>query len=134
MNKNKFERVKDGDTYWTIEVDSDGSTYRPFEERHLTADERCFNSNNYFHTRERAEKVANKINTLLKLERLHDVFCSHYKPVWNGYERNYYVRYCVDNEKWTVRYDIDYRSDVEVYFSTEMIALQVCDILNKELI
>lgn len=77
----KFERVKDGETYWTIEVDTDGSAYRSFEERHLAGDERCFNSNNYFRTRERAEEIAKKINCLLKLERLHDVFCPRYKPV-----------------------------------------------------
>lgn len=87
--------------------------------------------NNYSDTEKRITEIANKINTLLKLEKFHDMFCPHYKPVWNGYERNYYIRYCVEKEKWIVRYDVDFRSDIEVYFSTKMIALTVCDILNK---
>ena len=54
-------------------------------------DKASFENNNYFHTKKRAEEVADKINFLLKLERLHDTYCPDYVPDWQDNARKYYV-------------------------------------------
>lgn len=93
-----------------------------------------FKGNNYFHTEERAQEVADKINLLLKLERLHDTFCPDYVPDWNDKDEVKY--YVFKNEFISIsRWDIGYvsSSDIsDVYFPTEEIAQKVCDILNAE--
>lgn len=88
-----FERVKEGNKYYTVAVE-----------------------------------VADKINFLLKLERLHDTFC----PDWNDKRK----------AKWAVVFDYaenkyaSYWNPVTdnhtiVYFDSKETAEQVCKILNK---
>ena len=109
---------------------------KEYIEEHMRFDKENFENNNYFLTKERAEEVADKINFLLKLERLHDTFCPDYKPDWNGKSK----------EKWTVTVVFDYGekkykpycSAVEdnrtiVCFNSRETACKVCEILNEEL-
>jgi len=90
--------------------------------------------NNCFKTEERAKEVIDKINLLLKLERLHDIYCPNYKPNWNedSFSLKHYVRYNTSEAKW-YSYDAQIMEDtIQVYFPTKEIAQKVCDILNKE--
>ena len=94
-----------------------------------------FKGNNYFHTEERAQKVADKINLLLKLERLHDTFCPDYIPDWgNCWLPKYYIYQDKSTGNIWIYGAVSADSDaVQVYFPTEEIAQKVCDILNAEL-
>ena len=85
-------------------------------------------------TKERAEEVADKINFLLRLERLHDTFCPDYKPDWDDKSK----------AKWCVVFDYDENEYVSywntvidnrtiVYFDSIGTAKKVCKILNKEI-
>ena len=94
-----------------------------------------FKGNNYFHTEERAQEVADKINFLLKLERLHDIYCPDYVPDWkNQDEPKYFV--CYDNQEKYYAISscnvVGHKSDV--FFATIEIARKVRDILNTELV
>ena len=94
-----------------------------------------FKGNNYFHTEERAQEVADKINLLLKLERLHDIYCPDYVPDWkNQDEPKYFV--CYDNQEKYYAISscnvVGHKSDV--FFATIEIARKVRDILNTELV
>lgn len=118
----KFERVKTGRKYYCISdfcgrfeavTDIDG---------YYSLDEMAYNNNNYFHTHKRAQEVADKINFLLRLERLHDMFCPDYVPDWSNQKPKYFVYYN-HHDKF---YDIDTNMFVEcksnVYFPSEEIA------------
>lgn len=88
---------------------------------------------NYFHTRERAEEVAEKIRMLLKLERLHDVLCPDHVPDWgHSYKEKYYVYYNYNHEVYMCDYARVYKHN-DVYFPTEEVAQKVCDMLNAEM-
>lgn len=130
----KFERVEFGHNYYYLNFYSEGLKVCKESEDHTNVDNGYYGSNNYFHTRERTQKVADKINFLLKLERLHDVYCPDYVPDWNDWR----------DEKWEIDYENSqgrYRtlgtpsteSKTAVYFPTKEIAQKVCDILNAEL-
>ena len=67
-----------------------------------------FENNNYFLTKERAEEVADKIKFLLKLERLHDIYCPDYKPNWNNeWESKFYIFYKVVRKAHSFRGGMD---------------------------
>lgn len=96
-------------------------------------DKAYFENNNYFHTKKRAEEVADKINFLLKLERFHDIYCPNYKPDWsNDKDYKHYIYYDEKAKKWTFDVVTKYHLVVCVYFPTSEIAQKVCDILNEE--
>ena len=88
---------------------------------------------NYNGSKERAEEVADKINFLLKLERLHDTFCPDYKPDWGK----------ISKTKWGVAFNSDQKVykpywtntiDINItYFNSEETAEKVCSVLNKEI-
>ena len=130
----KFERVEFGHDYYYVASYSEGVKVCKESEDHTNTDNGFYGSNNYFHTRERAQEVADKINLLLKLERLHDTFCPDYVPDWNDKDKVKY--YVFKNEFISISiWDIGYvsTSDIsDVYFPTEEIAKKVCDILNAE--
>lgn len=103
-------------------------------EREGHFDEHYFKNNNYFLTKERAEEVADKINFLLKLERLHDTFCPDYKFDWEDKERECY--WYVQINSGTKRYEAlwsYYKVVTTAYFDSRETAEKVCEILNKEL-
>lgn len=129
----KLERVKKGEVYFLIGFANGRAVVCTEREDCCTIDDDRFNNNHYFKTGGRAQKVADKINFLLKLERYHDTFCPDYVPNFDDFS----------NYKGTIYYDHDekiYRTiscyltehRTLVYFPTEEIAQKVCDILNKE--
>ena len=125
----KFERANEK---YYIDSYVGGFTVCGDKDNRSSTDDDYFNKNNYFHTKERAQEVADKIDFLLKLERLHDTFCPDYKPDWNDGENKYFVFY--DNT--CKRYAFNAVAVVEyepgVYFPPGKIAKKVCDILNAE--
>lgn len=130
-----FERVEEGKKYYIVAVDAyGGEIVKEYIEEHMRFDESMFKNNNYFLTKERAEEVADKINFLLKLERLHDVYCPDYKPDWdNDWTGKFYILF--DNKFGmyisTDAYSVD--NHTTVYFDSEETANKVCEILNKDI-
>lgn len=131
--KPAFERVEKGLRFYCVEVDELGVTVELHIDNRLIFSDAMFKNNNYFLTKERAEEVADKINFLLKLERLHDTFCPNYKPDWGN----------ISTTKWWVAFDNDQKvykpywtnivdSNI-TYFNSEETAEKVCEILNKEI-
>lgn len=128
----KFERVKRGELYYLVNVDPSAHILRTVEEK-CFADDVQDRANNYFYTRERAIEVADKINFLLKLERLHDIYCPDYVPDWNNDRRKYYVFYSHSSECYSTGSVGNVEFKTNVFFPTQEIAQKVCDILNAEL-
>ena len=133
----KFERVENREYYWSVGTtyvnEGKAATCRHYE-NFDRGDNNYFINNNYFKTVQRAREVADKINFLLRLERLHDTFCPDYVPDWNNYDKNKYsVFYDYHNRCYSMTsYNgIEYKTNV--FFATREIAQKVCDILNKEL-
>lgn len=92
----------------------------------------CYNNCNYFHTKDRAEEVLQKIKYLLKLERFHDMFCPDYKPDWEDCNPKYYVFYYRTGHKYLWESVLVKKHECVTYFPTKEIAERVCDILDKE--
>lgn len=131
----KFERVDKGENYYYIGIlNSDGTitTSKCWEEFQCGDNER-FKNNNYFKTVQRAEEIADKINFLLRLERLHDTFCPDYVPDWNDNEYKYCVFYDNTDKRYRGILVVAAEYKTNVYFATAEIAQKVCDILNAEL-
>lgn len=140
----KFERVYQTKPYWRLAFDNafgcGAWALKQIErEWHDFNNMTDFEGNNYFHTEQRAQEVANKINFLLKLERLHDIYCPDYVPDWNNYnERKYVVNVVYKGKGYSAKgelvasHTIGTKNFAEVYFPTLEIAQKVCDILNAE--
>lgn len=131
-SKPKFERAIS--TYYTFGFDYGVCTTYKTDDQDLNSDIQRFKNNCYFHTKERANEVASKINFLLKLERLHDTFCPDYVPDWeNRWLSKHYIYQDKSMGNTWIWGKTGIDSDaVQVYFPTEEIAQKVCDILNKE--
>ena len=133
--KPAFERVEEGEKYYAVTAPShEGVVVKEYIEEHMRFDKSNFENNNYFLTEERAEEVADKINFLLKLERLHDTFCPDYKPDWdNNWKQKFYILF--DNSRGiylsTDAYSMD--NHTTVYFDSRETAEKVRDVLNKEI-
>lgn len=129
-----FERVEKGLCYYCVGFNELGVTVEPHIDNRLIFNDVMFKNNNYFHTKERAEEVADKINFLLKLERLHDTFCPDYKPDWdNDWKGKFYVLFDNGNGKYISNDAYFADSGTTVYFDSRETANKVCEILNKEL-
>lgn len=129
----EFKRVGNGQEYYCIgkfNTARFGAVYT-LETDHFL-DKASFENNNYFHTRKRAEEVADKINLLLKLERLHDTYCPDYVSDWQDNARKYYVFYGTKDSTYYVGGCLAVDRKPCVYFPTTEIAQKVCDILNGE--
>jgi len=129
-------RVNKGEHYHAIE------TYGPvfgitcYVEENSGLNDKRYVSNNYFKTGDEASKVVDKINFLLKLERLHNIYCPDYEPDWsitNNNDFKYFIAYDTVNNKYCTDFIHILKRDSEVYFPNLEIAQKVCDILNKEL-
>lgn len=97
------------------------------------ADRELVKVGNCFPTKERAEQVAEKIRMLLKLERLHDMFCPDYEPDWkNRDETKYFVLYDSRTKIWDIQDTEEYKEAVNVWFNSPETAEKVCELLNKE--
>ncbi|WP_298653024.1 hypothetical protein [uncultured Eubacterium sp.] len=139
--KPDFERVKKGEKYYFIGDDcrcgnsENGKiiAYFTFDENSKN-DEKHFKSNNYFLTKERADETADKINFLLKLERLHDIYCPDYEPDWNDrIKAKWNVVFDYDEKEYVSYWNAVVDSHTTVYFDSKKTADKVCDILNKGL-
>lgn len=131
-NAPEYERVPYGSNYYTIVI-KDGRMFTDnYAEMNDEYDANCFETNNYFHTEERAKEVLDKIKMLLRLERLHDALCPDYKPLYRGREHKYFVSYSILEKQWEVFDAINLDKRPNVYFSTEEVAQQAADILNKK--
>lgn len=131
----KFERVGNKECYWsvgTVFCNEGKAAACHHYENYARDNNTYFDNNNYFKTEKRAQEVADKINFLLKLERLHDIYCPNYVPDWDDFSTfKHSVIYNPAEKKW-------YQTVTGVigtctYFPTEEIAQKVCDILNAEL-
>ena len=133
--KPTFERVERGKKYYTVTaVSYNGIFVKEYIEEYMRFDKSNFENNDYFLTKERAEEVADKINFLLKLERLHDTFCPDYKPDWdNNWTGKFYILF--DNKFGmyisTDAYSVD--NHTTVYFNSRETIEKVCKELNKEM-
>lgn len=129
-----FERVKKDKNYYLLGDFSGKIIAHPMPDDGSELHKKRFENNNYFPTKERAEEVANKINFLLKLERLHDIYCPNYKPNWNNeQESKFYIFYNISYKKY--QYAVTYWTPYcpNIYFNSEETAEKVCEILNKEI-
>lgn len=131
----KFERVKENEEYYFINFNRYNGfiANKDIEEDH-SLDEAVYNCNNYFHTEKRAQEVADKLNFLLKLERLHDIYCPNYTPNWKNndeYKYSVYYNNCSGLYHIAIFSVNDYKNNA--FFATKEIAQKVCDILNAEL-
>ena len=130
-SESKFERVVHGEQYYHIGLDYVVCTC-PLSDTNSYYNKMDYENNNYFHTKERAQEVADKIRLLLKLERLHDIYCPGYKPDWSNNEIKYLILYNHTANRYSVGNAI-YSKYLLPYFPTTEIAQKVCDILNAEL-
>lgn len=129
----KFKRVKTAAPYYYISNNPNGRIdYYNRTENNGIYDNYYYNNNNYFHTRKRAEEVVDKINFLLKLERLHDIYCPDYVPDWQDNARKYYVFYGERDSTYSIGSCLAVNRKPCVYFPTVEIAQKVCNILNEE--
>ena len=80
-NAPEYERVPYGSNYYTIVI-KDGRMFTDnYAEMNDEYDANCFETNNYFHTEERAKEVLDKIKMLLRLDvcmMLFALIISHY--------------------------------------------------------
>lgn len=131
----KFERVNRFEPYWTLTFNACAYPSQCIEHGVRSVDDNDnFGSNNYFKTVQRADEVADKINFLLKLERLHDTFCPDYVPDWDDWRvRKWEIDYENSQGRYRALSTPSTESKTAVYFPTEEIAQKVCDILNAEL-
>ena len=130
----KFERVDKYKEYFSLTFDGGAMIC---EERDCGGncydDTNNFECYNYFHTDKRAQEVADKINLLLRLERLHDTFCPDYVPDWNdSHEHKHTVYYTSKNKQYNVNSFSSIQYISSIYFPSAEIAQKVCDILNAE--
>ena len=124
----KFERVEYKKQYFGVRVNSE-IDYGTFTEIGDMVDNAHFRHNNYFHTKERAQEVVDKINLLLKLERLHDIYCP------NSESGKYYISQNTESGRYCYGYirNVPNKFPTSTMFPSEEIAQKVCDILNAEL-
>ena len=125
----EYKRVPYNSNYYVIGVDKGKMFICDCVEENDNYDKNYFEMNNYFHTKERAKEVLNKINILLRLERLHDKFCPDYNP--QNCDWRYSVYYNSDEKEWKVlRIGLD--KSTLTYFPTWEVAQQAANILNEE--
>lgn len=130
----KLER-KLGRKYYTIHIFTDiGIVNTDFAlESNDYRDNSRYSHNNYFMTKERAEQVVNKIKSLLRLERFHDIYCPDYEPNWeNTNEVKSSIYFHEPTKKYCINNAYGAQDKTQVYFSAPEIAQKVCDILNEE--
>jgi hypothetical protein len=127
-----IERVPKNDMYFLIGITSGKARADTSYEDNDEIDDARFDNNNYFKTCERAQEVADKINFLLKLERLHDRFCPEYVPDWKTCTGKWSIYFNSCSNIYDYCVTLSSQNEQQVYFPTEEITKKVCDILNKE--
>lgn len=128
-----FERAERGRFYYSICTNCNELETTYCVECGLESNVRSYDCGNYFLTEEKAQKVADKMNFLLKLEKLHETYCPNFKPDWNSNEGNkcrIFFNHNINAFDYT--FEAKYEDLTGVFFSSDEIAEKVCDILNKE--
>lgn len=128
-----FERAKRDELYYLVIFLHGAACGGSEREDYCGIDDERFNNNNYFKTPERAAQVADKINHLLLLERLHDTFCPEYVPDWKSKEGKWSIYFDSYSNIYDYCVTLKSLNAQQAYFPTEEIAQKVCDILNKKL-
>lgn len=125
----KFERAEYNGCYYRVFTYSDRVSISERRDLYIPIDNGYYYGNNYFHTIERAQEVANKINFLLKLERLYDIYCPNCE---NG---KYYISQNTESGRYCYGYirNVPNKYPTSTMFPSEEIAQKVCNILNAEL-
>ena len=133
QNKSKFELAQN-EKYYFINFLARGYCLAVQKDIYVAAlgDRARVDQNNCFKTEKRAKEVLDKIELLLKLERLHDIYCPNYMPDWGADSVKHYVCYDTSKEKWCSRCVQVMEDAIQVYFPAYEIAQKVCDILNKK--
>ena len=128
-NDTGFRRVKYGSDYFAVIVNEFGVGTFKLNDTDRDIDKDYYEVNNYFKTRERATEVLEKINLLLKLERLHDIYCP------NSESGKYYISQNTESGRYCYGYirNVPNKFPTSTMFPSEEIAQKVCDILNAEL-
>lgn len=132
-NEPEFQITHD-ENYYFVDFNTRGGNLTVTSDVYVDAlgDRARVDQNNCFKTEERAREVLDKINFLLKLERLHDIYCPNYMPDWETDSVKYCIAYDTSRAKWD-SCNVQIMEDaIQVYFPTDEIAQKVCDILNKE--
>lgn len=133
QNEPKFEIAQD-EKYYFVDFNSRGCNSAITSDVYVGAlgDKLRVEQNNCFKTKERAREVLDKIELLLKLERLHDIYCPNYMPDWETDSVKYCIAYDTSRAKWD-SCNVQIMEDaIQVYFPTDEIAQKVCDALNRE--
>jgi len=133
QNEPKFKITRD-EKYYFVDFRFPGCKLDVKSDVYMDAliDKNRVDQNNCFKTKERAKEVLDKIELLLKLERLHDIYCPDYKPDWVRADDKHYALYDKQNNKYVCDSTTGWSEATTVFFPTEEIAQKVCDILNKE--
>lgn len=134
VDESKFERVKYDSKYYFLSQCTDGSiVYYSRTEKNTLFDNYYCENGNYFCNVERATEVADKVNLLLKLEHLHDIYCPDYKPNYKETNptRKYFVYYDNKKECWVTDWDYTVCRNM-THFPNCEIAEKVCKILNEQ--
>lgn len=136
-----IQRVGAGEPFWYIQLGDYGvnviqcnePTGRSCYDITETIGTRLFRNSNYFLSKERAEQVAEKIDAVLKVERMHDAFCPE---LVDGTEENaYYVGLSLKYHEFVyVPYMPQETSDVLIVakFGSSEVATKVCQILDSK--
>lgn len=133
-----IQRVGAGEPFWYIQLGDYGvnviqcnePTGRSCYDITETIGTRLFRNSNYFLSKERAEQVAEKIDAVLKVERMHDAFCPE---LVDGTEENaYYVGLSLKYHEFL--YVPQEASDLLIVakFDSSEVATKVCQILDRK--
>lgn len=123
-------RAEKGNVYYTV---NSCAEILSFTDDRRDPDDTLYNIGNYFKTEERTEEVAKKIKLILKMERLHDLYCPEFKPNFKDLKEIKCSIYFDHEDNLYRIYKCTSAEDVNGTYFTEEAAEEVCRILNKEL-
>ena len=92
------ERVSKFSNYYIISgIENDEFSTESIEEQFDSVDTKYYNSNNYFHTQEEAEKYLKRFLLELKILRTRDKVNGDWKPNWNDGDQIKHTIICCRN-------------------------------------
>lgn len=93
----QLNRLSDGDKFYCVYAYSGLLTIEEDIEDHHTFDDNSYNQNNYFDTKEEAERYLNHFLLQLKLLRVRDRINDGWIPDWNDSEESKYTIHLSNN-------------------------------------
>ena len=115
---------------WYFDADFDVDTAADCSEKWF---ENCYNK---FETKEKAQHVANRINALLKLERIAEVLNDGWVPDYGKYDETYrYIMYYAYSDEIWKTWVTNSRSlnPYNIVFKTEELAEKAIKLMGKDL-